>query len=92
MREEDWGSTACRLVPGKVWLNKVGTNGFASAGYFWSRLAAAVLVRMFHYLTARRWSPEVLLHADDWIILAGRESELADVATIILGRRADEVG
>ena len=84
VREEDWGYMACRLVPRKVWLNKVGTYGFASAGYFWSRLAAAVLVRMVYYLTGRRWSPEVLLYADDWIILAGRESELADVATIIL--------
>ena len=53
-------------------------------GYFWSRLAAAVLVRMVYSLIGRRWSPEVLLYADDWIILAGRESELADVATIIL--------
>ena len=67
-----------------MWLNKVGTYGIASAGYFWSRLAAAVLVRMVHYVTGRKRSPEVLLYADDWIILAGRESELADVATIIL--------
>ena len=84
VRKEDWGYMASRLVPGKVWLNKVGTYGFASAGYFWSRLAAAVFFRMVYYLIGRSWSPEVLLYADYWTILAGRESELADVAAIIL--------
>ena len=33
---KDWVYMACRLVPGKVWLNKVGTCGFASAGYLGS--------------------------------------------------------
>ena len=74
----------------------MGTYGFASAGYFWSRLAAAVLVRMVYYLTGRKWSPEVLLYADDWIILAGRECGAGGCGHDHLGaggaRRADEVG
>ena len=40
--KEDWGLQACRLSPHTVWLNKVGTFGIGTAGYWWSRLAAAI--------------------------------------------------
>ena len=38
VRKQDWGFQACRLRPGKVWLNCVGTYGIASAGYWWGAL------------------------------------------------------
>ena len=84
VREEDWGFMGCRLVPGKVWINKVGTYGFSSAGYFWSRFGAAVLVRMIHYFIGARWSPEVLLYADDLMMLAGGAKELRDLGIVML--------
>ena len=33
IRRQDWGFQACRLEPGKVWINAVGTYGISSAGY-----------------------------------------------------------
>ena len=36
----------CRLGPGKVWVNTVDTYGVSSAGYWWARVAAALLVRL----------------------------------------------
>ena len=50
IRREDWGFQACRLRPGKVWVNKVGTYGMGSAAYYWARAAGALLVRLVHYL------------------------------------------
>ena len=49
VREADWGYMGCRLTPGRVWINRVGTYGFSSAGYFWSRFGGAVMVRLVHY-------------------------------------------
>ena len=48
----------------EVWLNKVGTFGVGSAGYWWGR-GGASLVRLSHYLTPRRLALWVLLYADD---------------------------
>ena len=55
--EDDWGLQAC-MVEGEgrqkpsdddeVLLNTVGTFGISSAGYWWGRLAAAI-VRAIHY-------------------------------------------
>ena len=67
VRESDCWYQACRLVPGKVWINKVGTYGVASASYWWCRLAAAVLVRLCHYLLADVVEFELLLYSDDFI-------------------------
>ena len=38
----DWGLLGCRVRDGFVWVNKVGTYGVGSAGYFWSRLAGTI--------------------------------------------------
>jgi len=67
-----------------VWLNCVGTYGISSAGYWWGRLAAAVVVRMIHYLIRDRWAPEALLFADDLLTLAGRQTEIEDLGLIVL--------
>ena len=42
-RRQDWGLLACRLSEGHVWINKVGTFGVGSAGYWWGRLAGIVM-------------------------------------------------
>ena len=82
VQEKDWGMQACRLQEGRLWVNRVGTYGVSSAGYWWSRLAA-VLLRLFYYLIGRRWDPEALLFADDLKLLASRRSEILDLAGII---------
>ena len=84
VRKEDWGWQACRLVPGKIWVNCVGTYGISSAGYWWSRLAGAVLVRFFYYLAMASGEQEALLFADDLLMMAGRVSEIVDIGAIIL--------
>ena len=84
IRSSDWGYMACRVCPGKVWINTVGTYGFSSAGYYWSRLAGAVMVRLPHYLIGQRWRPEILLYADDWFGIAGRKGEMVDLGGILL--------
>ena len=48
VRKEDWGYQACRLRPGTVWLNKVGTYGMGSAAYYWARFSAGAQVRLDH--------------------------------------------
>jgi ATP-binding cassette subfamily C protein len=66
-----------------VWVNKVGTYGVASAGFSWSRFAAAVIIRLSHYLLSRRWGYEALLFADDLMMLAERAAEIDDLTLSI---------
>ena len=54
------------------------------AGYWWSRLAAAVVVRLCHYLVAGRWPLEVLLFVDDVLFNAKRAQEIIDVGVLLL--------
>ena len=55
---------ACRLKPGEIWLNMVGTCGMGCAAYWWERLSGAV-VRAVLYLMFQGniWQ---LLFADGW--------------------------
>ena len=73
VKEEDWGYQACRLHPGKVWVNCVGTYGIASAGYWWGRLAAGLLVRLFYYLVGGTGDQDMFLYSDDFLITAGSQ-------------------
>ena len=84
VHQRDWGFQACRLRKGHVWVNKVGTYGVASAGYWWGRLAAAILVRLPYYMIGSRWSPEFLLFADDWFAQGAAASELGDLGVLVL--------
>ena len=71
--KEDWGLQAC-TIDGKgmhqlndeaeVLLNTVGTFGISSAGYWWGRLAAAI-VRAMHYAAGHSRKAWLLLYADD---------------------------
>jgi hypothetical protein len=55
----------------EIWLNKVGTFGVGSAGYWWGR-AGALLVRLSHYYAPRQLRPLwILLYADDGKVTAG---------------------
>ena len=82
VRPEDWGLQACRLRPGYIWLNKVGTYGVGSAGYFWSRLAGA-FHRLGFYFVGGVSDFEALLFADDWMSVAGDKQELDNVVGVI---------
>ena len=71
--EEDWGYMACRdgASSDKVWLNHVGTFGFASIAYWWARLlgiCGRFAGRLI--LNSRVW---ILAFADDLAITAGGE-------------------
>ena len=83
VRREDWGLQACRLKPGMVWLNCVGTYGVTSAGYWWARLAASTLVRFFYYILASSGAPDCLLFADDLLVILGRVSEIEDFGALV---------
>ena len=83
IRRADWGYQACRLERGKIWVNCVGTYGLASAGYWWSRLAAALLVRVFYYVLASSGNQDALLFADDLCMAAEGASEIYDIGAWI---------
>ena len=61
VRESDWGFQACQLEPGRIWLNRVGTYGLTSGGYWWARFAAAALVRLSHNVAGPQAALELLL-------------------------------
>jgi hypothetical protein len=62
-REQDWGLQACRLRPGTLWVNRVGTFGVGSACYWWSRLAALLARFALYMLEDAHWWQ--LIFADD---------------------------
>ena len=67
--EADWYRLACRIKPEKVWINKVGTFGISSAGYWWGRLIS--LPQRFQYALLERAAVFFsLLMADDWAWLS----------------------
>ena len=51
-----------------IWVNKVGTFGVASAGYWWGRAGAAAL-RFTHYLQGIAYMLWIMLYSDDeWVV------------------------
>ena len=65
---EEWGMLACRVEPGKVWVNCVGTFGVASAAYWWSRLSGCI-IRCVYGLLGPSNPLDMLLYADDLELL-----------------------
>ena len=47
-----------------VYVNKIGTFGVSSAGYWWGR-AGGALMRLAYYLTGHREALWAMLYADD---------------------------
>jgi hypothetical protein len=70
-RRADWGLLGCRLRPGELWLNRVGTFGVGSAGYWWSRLASSV-ARLVMAVNGLPWFFQ-LIYADDLRLTAHGE-------------------
>ena len=70
IRASDHGYQCCRLEPGTVWVNGVGTYGLGSAAYWWSRVAGALMVRLLHHVLGHETFIELLLFADDELFAA----------------------
>jgi hypothetical protein len=83
VRRQDWALQACQLRPGKIWLNKVGSFGIASAAYWWSRLGGALL-RLIHYLLGPTYQLESLLFADDLELIGVGQAGRASIAIAVL--------
>ena len=84
VRAADWRFQICRIEEGRVWVNKVGTYGIASAAYWWGRLAAACIVRLAHYVAGAEADFEILLYADDYLMLAGTGQDLKLCGSFLL--------
>ena len=84
MRREDWALQACRLdsTSDAIWLNKVGTFGIASAGYWWSRLASGIGRASVYILgSLAAW---VLLYADDLRITSSGSTKMEAILLTLL--------
>lgn len=82
--EAEWGFMACRTQPGYIWVNTCGTFGISSAAYWWSRLAA-LLVRLAHCVIPTKVFLEILLFADDYLLLSRKpEGRRATVLVLFL--------
>eukprot|EP00971_Amphidinium_carterae_P121183 2400113-Amphidinium_carterae.1 len=66
VRAEDWRYLCFKLEgdPDSVFYHTVGTFGVSSAGFWWARVAAAV-VRTLAYYTPMVWQLYQLLYVDD---------------------------
>ena len=67
VKEEDWGYQACRLEPGRVRLNTVGTHGLASAGY----------------CLLGSGDQKILLFADDAAMFGARAKKIEEIGAMI---------
>ena len=80
---QDWHLLRCRSSRGgKVYINTTGTFGVASAAYWWSRVATA-LVRALHYFLGRELASWLLLVADDLAVFASH-GQVRTVAWVIV--------
>ena len=58
--------------------------GSTSAGYWWARVAAALLVRLFYYILSLAGDQDALLYADDLFTTAGTKQEIVDIGAMLL--------
>jgi hypothetical protein len=65
IRKQDWGLLACRASQdqSRVWINRVGTFGVGSAGYWWGRLAGGI-ARIAVAFCENEWAFQ-FIYADD---------------------------
>jgi hypothetical protein len=86
-RPQDHGFLACRLDAGSLWINRVGTFGVGSAGYWWGRLAAMISRLCWTLLPNARhgvlhmW---MLIYADDLKLTAHGAEKYEALVTAIL--------
>ena len=81
VRQEDWGLAACRLQPGTIWLNRVGTFGIGSAGYWWARLAGGVARAALHL--AGRDCLWQLIYSDDLLWIGAGHQKLVNILLVV---------
>ena len=83
VRQEEWGLMACVLDdPSVRYVNTVGTFGFSSAAYWFSRLMTGVL-RSTYILLGRESSFDALLYADDLELLAETPGERRSIVLLV---------
>ena len=72
---KDWKYQVA-LIGGKVWVNKVGTYGIASAQLYWGRLAALKLRILYYLFPSIDWQ---FIYVDDfaWILRGEGHQPLA---------------
>ena len=67
-----------------LWLNKVGTFGVSSAGYWWGR-AGGALIRLTHYVNGLKHALWCLLYSDDgWSTGQGERADEALLLQLLL--------
>jgi len=81
-RREDWGLQACRLRPGHLWINRVGTFGVGTACYWWGRLAAAL--DRITWLCCPMEEIWQLIYADDLFWAAAGPTRYTDILAFLL--------
>jgi len=81
-RQEDWGLQACRLRPGYLWVNRVGTFGVGTACYWWGRLAAAL--DRITWLCCPMEEIWQLIYADDLFWAAAGPTRYTDILAFLL--------
>jgi hypothetical protein len=81
--KRDWKHLACRtgVHPDRIWLNKVGTFGVASAAYHWSRFMSG-LGRAAYYLWGKLGIMQ-LVYVDDLLWLVGEKGGIEHVVLVI---------
>ena len=82
IQPKERGFLGCRVRPGKIWYNCVGTFGLSSASYWWSRVAGAIF-RLVFALLGGDHSFDFLLFADDAEYLANNKAERFSVLLAI---------
>ena len=86
IQRQDWGFQACRLEPGKVWVNRIGTYSMGSAAYWWARASAAAMVRLARYFLGPDLLFDFPLYFDDFLCIARarRQVETAGFSVFFL--------
>ena len=67
------------MVEGKVWINKCGTYGVASAQWYWGRMAALLLRLTYLIIPNALWH---FVYVDDFIFLI--KDECLDTSDVVI--------
>ena len=74
--QKDWRYTVAQ-VQNKVYINKVGTFGIASAQYYWGRMAAIAIRLLYHIFPTEGW---YFVYVDDFFFILPPEDPWARAA------------
>ena len=82
IQPKERGFLGCRVRPGRVWFNCVGTFGLSSASYWWSRVSGGIF-RLIFALLGGEQSLDFLVFADDAQYIANNKAERFSVLLAI---------